>query len=101
MLASLLSLQAPKLLNIGACHILAVLLLFAALALLCHAIYNRYFHPLHSFPGPFWGSVTDLYKAYLFGTRKVHLEQLKLHQQYGQCRSSYERAATKHSLYLF
>ena len=96
MLASLLYLQAPKVLNVGVYHVLAAILVSAILALLCHAIHNRYFHPLHSFPGPFWGSVTDLYNTYLFGTRQVHLEQLRLHQQYGQHPGFHVRTATKY-----
>lgn len=50
----------------------------------CKAIYNRYFHPLHIFPGPAWGSITDVYNTYLFATSRVHLEMLKLHQEYGK-----------------
>lgn len=32
----------------------------AIIGLMSMCIYNRYFHPLSVFPGPFWGSITDL-----------------------------------------
>lgn len=86
MLASLLSVRAPILLEFGFYHVLLTSFLLLLLALICHAIYNRYFHPLHKFPGPFWGSVTDLYNTYLFSTRQVHVELLHLHQRYGWLR---------------
>ena len=88
MLASLLLLQASKLLKFGVYHILAVIIVFVIVA---NAIYNRYFHPLHKFPGPFWGSVTDLYNTYLLSTRQVHVKQLRLHEQYGEYRGLHVR----------
>lgn len=47
-------------------------------------LYDRCVHPLSEFPGPFFGSVTDIYKTYLFSTREFHLKLLALHEQYGQ-----------------
>lgn len=83
MLASIISLQVPKLAEFNLYQAFVTVLGLFILALLSHATYNRYFHPLRQFPGPFWGSVTDIYNTYLFGTRQVHLEQLKLHAKYG------------------
>ena len=56
---------------------------FLALAafLVYKAVYNRYFHPLSRYPGPFWGSVTDLYKFYAINS--IPTEGLKLHQEHG------------------
>ena len=40
------------------------LVCLAALAAVGCGIYNRYFHPLRSQPGPIWASLTDFYKLY-------------------------------------
>lgn len=61
-----------------------VLLLALFVILFYVVIYNRYFHPLHLFPGPLWGSVTDFYHTYLFSTRKYHEKVQILHEEYGQ-----------------
>lgn len=53
------------------------------ITVLYNVIYNRYFHCLSRFPGPFWGSITDFHNTYLFSTRRVHLELLALHCRYG------------------
>ncbi|KAI9789482.1 MAG: hypothetical protein M1816_006024 [Peltula sp. TS41687] len=50
---------------------------------LYRAIYNRYFHPLRHFPGPFWASVSDFYKLWLLHTKQSHTLSLKYHEQYG------------------
>ncbi|KAL2042252.1 hypothetical protein N7G274_004740 [Stereocaulon virgatum] len=51
--------------------------------LIVRGIYNRYFHPLRGFPGPFWSSVTDLYKVYVLSSTDVSSLTLKLHEKYG------------------
>lgn len=79
----MLSLLAPKLRVCGIHHVLLAMLILIFCVATYNALYNRYFHPLHRFPGPFWGSVTDLYHTYLLSTSRVHLKQLKLHQAYG------------------
>ena len=84
MLASLPVLRFAMLVNINGYHLLIMLIVSIALLSICHIISNRYLHPLHNFPGPFWGSVTDLYNTYLFSTYNFHEQQLKLHKQYGQ-----------------
>ena len=88
MLASMLSLWAPKLLDPGTHHVLLAMLVLIFCVATYTALYNRYFHPLHRFPGPFWGSVTDLYHTYLLSTSQVHLKQLRLHQAYGSYEAS-------------
>lgn len=52
-------------------------------------VYNRRIHPLSKFPGPFFGSITDIYKTYLFSTKEFHLKSLALHEQYGQFWTKY------------
>lgn len=48
-------------------------------------IYNLFWHPLASFPGPFVAAVTPLYKAYIDLVAKSSLVHTleKLHSQYG------------------
>jgi len=60
------------------------LLLFVVLVLL-RGIRNRYFHPLSRFPGPFWGSVTSLYLAYMI--KSIPTFGYELHQRYGKFQS--------------
>ncbi|KAH8593870.1 cytochrome P450 oxidoreductase [Bisporella sp. PMI_857] len=51
--------------------------------LLSVAVYNRYFHPLKDFPGPFWASITSLwyYRAIITSDYKSY--QLEIHRKYG------------------
>lgn len=61
----------------------ALLSLF--LAHLCYTIISRrWFSPLSKFPGPFWGSITDLYSAYINFSGKLYLVQYDLHRKYGK-----------------
>lgn len=46
-----------------------------------NAIYNRYFHPLSKFPGPFLGSITQFYLVYVIAS--VPTFGLELHRKYG------------------
>ncbi|KAH7917926.1 cytochrome P450 [Leucogyrophana mollusca] len=41
------------------------------------------FHPLASFPGPFWNRVTNLSVAYLTSTGKRHIAVKEYHDRYG------------------
>lgn len=53
------------------------------LYLVAYAIYNRYFHRLKDFPGPFWASITPLwyFKRVRYGqAQDVHWG---LHEKYG------------------
>lgn len=83
MLGSMLSIESRGWLQVNPASIsmLPVLLAFFWLGL--HVTYNRYFHPLRHFPGPFWGSITDIYNTYLFGTSRNHLKMLHVHKRYG------------------
>ena len=70
-----------------------LLLLSAKTALLAWAVYfffscvyNRYFHPLRHFPGPFWASVTNLWKLYICITKKVHTKGIEYHKKHGMLR---------------
>lgn len=50
---------------------------------LYRAVYNRYFHPLRHFPGPFWSSVSDFIKLWILHTKQAHTLGLKCHEEYG------------------
>lgn len=52
-------------------------------AVVGNIIYNRYFHPLRHFPGPFWASVSDFWKLYICMTKESHTRGIKLHDIYG------------------
>ncbi len=47
-------------------------------------VYNRYYHPLRDFPGPFWSSFTDLYKLFVLSCSDVSSLGLELHKRYGE-----------------
>ena len=51
-------------------------------------VYNRYVHPLRHFPGPFWASVTDLYKLYLLYCCDITSLTLAQHERYGRTLSA-------------
>ena len=46
-------------------------------------IYNVYFHPLRSYPGPLLAKVTPLRQAFYFLRGREAFECLKLHETYG------------------
>ena len=48
-----------------------------------HAVYNLYFHPLRSFPGPVYGKVTGLWYISKIIQGNSFLELKRLHDQYG------------------
>ena len=50
---------------------------------LYRGIYNRHFHPLRHFPGPFWASVSDFFKLWIVHTKQTHTLGLKYHEKYG------------------
>lgn len=63
----------------GLSLVIAFLLLYAVY----RAIYNRFFHPLRHFPGPFWASVSDFFKLWLIHTKQSHTLGLRYHEKYG------------------
>lgn len=67
-------------------NVVISMLLFCCMVAVYCGFYNRYFHCLKNFPGPFWGSVTDLYLFYHLVAIPTH--GLELHQRYGECDNS-------------
>ena len=57
-----------------------------AISFVLKAFYNRYFHPLSRYPGPFWGSITDFFKFYAINS--IPTKGLKLHEKHGECSKS-------------
>ena len=55
--------------------------LFSYLAL--YIIYQRFFHSLAKFPGPFLASLTDVWQAHQFLTLKQPYHLTELHEKYG------------------
>lgn len=53
------------------------------LYLLGYAVYNRYFHRLRHFPGPFWASVTPLWYWRVVRYGKADQVHYPLHVKYG------------------
>lgn len=58
----------------------ALSIIFAA----AYLVYYRYLHPLSKYPGPFWASVTDAWKAYQLSTLHLPEKLMELHQEYGE-----------------
>lgn len=60
----------------------------SAISLLCwsfivYVVYQRHFHPLSKYPGPFLASITDLWQVYQFMTLKQPYTLTQLHEKYG------------------
>lgn len=51
--------------------------------LVAYIIYQRYFHPLSKYPGPFLASITDLWQVHQFLTLKQPYCLTELHEKYG------------------
>ncbi|KZL68515.1 benzoate 4-monooxygenase cytochrome [Colletotrichum incanum] len=64
---------------------LPVLLLgFTVSGLTAYIIYQKYFHPLAEYPGPFLASITDLWQVHEFLSLKQPYNLTKLHERYGE-----------------
>jgi benzoate 4-monooxygenase len=50
---------------------------------LTYVVYMRYFHPLSQYPGPFFASFSNTYKAYYVYKLTIHEKLLELHSTYG------------------
>lgn len=51
--------------------------------IISYIIYQRYFHPLAKYPGPFLASLTDLWQVHQFITLKQPYNLTKLHEKHG------------------
>ncbi|OJD29036.1 benzoate 4-monooxygenase cytochrome [Diplodia corticola] len=69
--------------SLAPCRVVSLVLLAFAIYVFGYIIYQRFFHPLAGFPGPFLASVTDLWQAYQFLTLKQPYHLTDLHAKYG------------------
>ncbi|KAJ5717816.1 hypothetical protein N7488_003462 [Penicillium malachiteum] len=53
------------------------------LYLISYIVYQRFFHPLAKYPGPFLASLTDLWQMHQFITLQQPYNLTKLHEKYG------------------
>ena len=60
-----------------------MLWLFLLVFPVCYVIYQRYFHPLAKFPGPFWASISPLWRAYHLVVGDTPVLLVQLHNKYG------------------
>ena len=67
----------------GLPNLICTALLSCVSVLFGKGCYNRYFHPLSGYPGPFWASVTDFY--ILFTIKSIPTRGLNWHEKYGRC----------------
>jgi benzoate 4-monooxygenase len=58
-------------------------LLLAVVAVVVSGVYNRRFHPLSKFPGPFWAAQTDVWRVYQLWTRRMPDTLVGVHAKYG------------------
>ncbi|KAH7050192.1 putative benzoate 4-monooxygenase cytochrome P450 [Macrophomina phaseolina] len=61
----------------------AVVTTLLVIPLAGYIVYQRLFHPLARFPGPFLASLTDLWQCYQFLTLKQPYNLTELHAKYG------------------
>ena len=62
---------------------LALPIALLLLLLASYVVYQCFFHPLASFPGPFLAKITDVWQLYQFLTLKQPYHLTELHERYG------------------
>ncbi|KAM0414643.1 hypothetical protein ACHAPT_013514 [Fusarium lateritium] len=68
----------------GPASLAALLSGLAVSGLVAYVIYQRYFHPLAGYPGPFLASITDLWQAQQYLSLKQPYNLTELHEKYGE-----------------
>ena len=61
-----------------------VLAIILGLSIVFYVVYQRFFHHLARFPGPFWASVTEFWKVYNVWSLRAPEMMQELHDRYGQ-----------------
>lgn len=59
-----------------------LVLLALVVPLAAYIVYQRYFHPLAKYPGPFWASITDLWQVSEFLSLQQPYNLTDLHEKY-------------------
>jgi hypothetical protein len=62
---------------------LCIFTLLSLILLVGYVVYQRWFHPLAAFPGPFLASITDLWQVYQYLTLRQPYNLTELHEKYG------------------
>jgi hypothetical protein len=62
---------------------LCIFILLSLILLVGYVVYQRWFHPLAAFPGPFLASITDLWQVYQYLTLRQPYNLTELHEKYG------------------
>jgi hypothetical protein len=78
--------MAPLLLSVisSPATLATVTLACVSTSLVVYVIYQRFFHPLAEYPGPFLASLTDLWQVRQFLTLRQPYTLTELHERYGQ-----------------
>lgn len=85
----MMSMSSNEFLNLAAAvsmitdHHLTIYVGTFSFAVASYAFYQRVFSPLSKIPGPFWASMSPLWKLVAFRRGDFHLTILKLHEEYG------------------
>lgn len=77
------SMASIRLVEVAAHHILVVSLVATPVWLLGYVLYQRFFSPLAKVDGPFWASLTSIWKLHSFSKGDFHETIVALHQKYG------------------
>jgi hypothetical protein len=76
--------------TVSVSSVFKTLFLAWAIYFVLSCVYNRYFHPLSKFPGPFWASVSNFWKLYIVITKESHTRGIKYHEKYGKSLFDYQ-----------
>lgn len=71
---------------VGSSHLSFLALSVVTLAVFtstAYVLYQRAFSPLADYPGPYWASLSPLWKLYMFRKGNFHETILELHLRYG------------------
>jgi hypothetical protein len=63
---------------------IAIISMCLSLFIIVYIVYQRWFHPLAKFPGPFLASLTDLWQVFEMLSLKQPYNLTDLHERYGQ-----------------
>lgn len=69
--------------GLGTLSPIGIVLVGFGLYLVAYVVYQRYFHPLAKYPGPFLASLTNFWKAYEVGTLAFPTRLCAVHEKYG------------------
>lgn len=83
MFGSTASIASVRLVEATAHPVLVVSVVTASVWLLGYVLYQRFFSPLAKVNGPFWASLSSLWKLHSFSKGNFHETIVALHERYG------------------